>query len=362
MIPVSQKRTVMGLSLVLLLAPSVPTKAHNDTAGNIAAGCLIGAGILGLCGIAAGIAYACSKSDEQVADDAKQLLRDFRHNPLWRFHTEYMNVFERAYYGTPGLDDIERNFLAVVANRAYYELNLSMESYISDLKDQVALLEKSLSDVKDRMRNLEAKRETYTAIYDRLSNLRRGLEDELSRFKPYYQRFADHRAYFALYAFESELYDVYKREFEIGRQYQYDPYFLEYNLLRAAVAHDLSREYPLIKYHNRLSEHIETLERKLRDLKYYYPTRTPDAQKLLDYVIYMRGVIANSSAYKEERHRKKEDDARQELLALRRREAEAAEREAAAHQMRAVAEMQRACAEQARLAQQPTVVVVDRYY
>jgi hypothetical protein len=359
---ISQKWTVMGLSVVLLLAPSVPAKARDDgwtkALGVGAAVAAVGA----VCGAAvAGIVYAFSKSDEQIADDAQQLLRNFRNSPLWRFYTEYVNVFERAYYGTPGLDEIERGFLAVVANRAH-ELNLSMESYISDLKDNLTLLEKSLSDVKDRMHSLEARHETYTAIYDRLSNLRRGLEDELSRFKPYYQRFADHRAYFVLYAFEAKIHDIYKHEFEIGRYYQYDLYLLEYNLVRAAVAHNLSREYPLLKYHKRLSEHIETLERKLRDLKYYYPTRTPDAQQLLDYVIYMRGVIANSSAYKEERHRKKEDDARQELLALRRREAEAAEREAVAHQMRAVAEMQRACAEQARLAQQPTVVVVDRYY
>jgi hypothetical protein len=345
---ISQKRTVMGLSLALLLAPSVPTKAHNDTAGNIAAGCLIGAGILGLCGLAAGVAYACSKSDEQIADDAKQVLRDFRHNPLWQFHTEYMNVFEQAYYGTPGLDEIERNFLAVVANRAYYELNLSMESYINSLKDQLALLEKSLSDVKDRMRNLEAKRETYTATYDRLSNLRRGFEDELSHFKPYYQRFADHRAYFAIYAFEAKLHhDIYKREFEVGRYYQYDQYLLEYNLVQTAVAHNLSREYPLLKFHSRLSEHIETLDRKLRDLKYYYPTRTPDAQKLLDYLIYMRGIVANSSAYKEERHRKKEDDARQEMFAM---------------QQRAIAAEAQCAVLRAQVVAKPQVVFVNQCY
>lgn len=364
MVPISQKRTVMGLSLILLFTPAVPVKAvHNDTAGNIAAGCLIGAGILGLCGLAAGIAYACSKSDEQVADDTQQELRNARHDRQ-RFYTEYMNVFERAQYNSAGLNEIEQSFLSVVAYRAYYEFNhFSIETYINTLKDHITYLEKSLSDIKDRMRSLESKGQTYSSIYDRLSGLRRDVDTELNHLlKPYYQRFVDHRGYFAIYAFESKLYDLYKREFEIGRQYQYDTYLFERLLLQTISAHQLNRNYPLVDYYNRLSENIETLEYKLQGLKYYYPKRTPEAQQLLDFLVYVRGVLANSSAYKEDRQRKKEDDARQELLALRRRETEAAEREAAAHVMRASAEMQRACMEQVRYAQQPTVVVVPVNY
>ena len=321
-----------------------------------------------------GIRYAWSKTDEQVADAADRAVRDADRDAK-RFFTEYMNVFSEytlATYGYPSLADIEKRFLEVVAYRAYYDLNrFSVSSYISALSTHRTTLHQELEQVVDRIYKLESAYETHKPVYHRLVSLRKALVEERALLDYFYPKFADHRAYFELYAFESKLYGIYDREMQLWYHYYNDPYALEHYLLDTITAYSAEREYPLVVYYYRLNNNIDTLRDLINKLSYTYPVRSVDARKLLDYLIYIRKTLVKTPEYKEQVRLKKEADDRQEWLELQRRNTRAQEEAARAQALRAQAEMQRVVAENHRnyiehvkLAQQPhiSVVIEDHRY
>ncbi len=326
MILVSQKNVVLSLSLIFLASSLTHLNARDNSTESAVSGLAIGAGILGLFGLAAaGIAYAYSKSDEQLAQEAEEAVRE-AHRAGHRFYGDYVNVFMRPRPGSPTLEEIELYFLFGIALNSYYA-NSSVEDYIDTLANYVKALDYAFDQVADRMRTLEKNRETYTGIYKRLAAVAREISHENAYLKDYYQKFADHRAYFALYAYEAHLLKTYETEFELGRQYQNDPYLFEFYIMQTINGYNLSYDYPLIAYYDRLNNHIDNLRVYIQNLRYYYPGRTPAAQQLLDYMIYMRGVIANSANFRQEKRIKKEDDDRIEQRAIAERKSLAYERE-----------------------------------
>jgi hypothetical protein len=319
--------------------------------------CIIGAGIAGVCGIIYGIAQYFKKSPEQIADDAEKVFHA-AHAESRRFHSEYMNVFMRARYGEPALDDIECNFLERVAYSAQAQ-GISVSQYIDTMHSFIVTLTKSLEEVKGAIKSLQSCDKT--PLYDRLVNLERDIEGELNfiKYDDYNQRFSEHRAYFELFAVESKLYARYAPEIALLQPYA-DSYQLEKQLLQRAKMCDVYNEYPIVSYYETLRDHIGTLSCCIRDLKYWYPKRSQSAQRFLEDLVYMRNIIADTFAFKEERERKKEDDAYRELLALRKREVEAQEAKAQAERQRALAAQQQARAAQQQACAQQTVVVVQQ--
>lgn len=365
MITVTQKRLVMGLCATLLLMPSAPTKASNNNAlGTVAASCAVAAGIFGLGYLVAqGIRYAWTKSDEQVSQEAEEALRNARsegHHTGQRFYAEFMNTFMNAWNGNPSLAEIENNFLSRVAYLAYYSYNrFDMAIYIKTLSNYKTALKDSLDQVSGRIAELRNDRRTNEYMYNRLVDLERALQAELQWYEQYYPKFADHRAYFEIYDFESRQYETYAREFEVGRQYAHDRYAFGSLIMQEIHAKDLDRNYPLVTYYNRLNRHIETLKGLIKNLRYHYAARKPEAQQLLDYLLAIRDVLVNNTEFKKEAKRKRDDDERREYMEreararerearAREQEAAAREREAHAREMEACARMRRADAERER--------------
>lgn len=349
MVLISQKRVVVGLSLSLLLTPVIPTKAYNENTG-----IAIGIGLLGLIG--AGIAYACGgKSDEQILDDAWRNLKDAQ---------DIDRIFASEYMSS---GDIERHVLEPAARRAYYELKISVVNHLNKVQDAIKALEQSAKEAREAVQKLREKGKTYERIYDRLIAIERDIDAELSYARAYYNRFAEHRAYFEIYALEQEICNNYQREIAYAYEYRPETYRFEEKILKMVQSYDTYTEYPLVRYYNKLNNYVHRLESALRDLRYHYMDRTPTAQNTLLYLTRIREIIGNAPEYRAEAYRKKQDDMRQEEIALQRRIAEAREREALAMAARADAEYQRAQAERERnriereKLNQPTVVVVERY-
>ena len=163
------------------------------------------------------------------------------------------------------------------------------------------------------------------------------------------------------------MYSKYKTEIAYAYEYGTNAYVFEQGILRLALSHDAHAEYPLVRYYRTINSYVEKLESALRNLKYHYAQRTPTVKNTVAYFVRIREIIGNAPEYRAEAYRKKQDEMRQEELALQRRIAEAREQEALAMAARADAEYQRAQAERERnriererLAQQPTVVIVER--
>lgn len=347
MITATQKRLVMGFCAVLLLMPSAPTKTSNNAASNIMTGCLIAAGVLGVCSLAAGVASLFTKTPEQVAQEAEQALQEANRDSH-RFYTEYVYAFDQTRSVT--LDEIERNFLYPIAERCFYD-NFCMESYISKLAEHKKALTYAEAQLADHIRALEQNNEKSRSMYNRLRSIKQTVVAEHSYLDAYYVRLADHRAFFKLYAYEAKLYKMYAYEMTLSQQYMHEPYLFERYVLAHIRARHSASEYPILAYCNHLSDHIDSLAGYLNSLRFYYAGRTPLAQKLLSELRYLRGIIQSTAAFQEERDRKRTDDARREQLALQRRLAEAHEREAHAHMMQAQAQLERNLIERDRLAQ-----------
>lgn len=333
-----QKRVVTGICAIVLLISSSPTHTRqDDTAAHVAAGCAIGAGILGLIGaVSAGIYYLCSKSDEQVLEEARGSLQ-LAHSYGVRFQNVYTNVFERGYCGEPTLDDIELHFLLPVAMEAA-KTGFSVIEYVDALERSVTSLNEALSQVSDRIQKLERDYKTCSSVYESLRLVRSAIRQELAYLEGYSARFSDHKAFFELYAYESKLCGVYAYELEVGRNYQHDLYLFERYIMQSIGTHGLRGDYPLVAYHVRLTDHIERLDRYVNKLRYQYPSRLPLAHQLLGYLRSMRGVIELTPAFKEEKRMKKEAEDRAEWLAYQARQAAALEAHARAAQIEAEAQ------------------------
>jgi hypothetical protein len=361
MMLVFQKRVAISLAFALLCTSATPTKADSNASYTAGMACIIAAGVVGLCGLVYGLVQACKqKSNEQIADDAEKAY-NAAHQEGRRFYSEYMNVFMRACRAEPTLDDIECNFLEVVAHRMYTQ-GIGVEEHIYMLEKSISSLKKALEEVKGAAKSLLRSRNR-VPLYNRLVKIEHDIESELGYLRDYHQCFANHRAYFVLAAFESKLRARYMHEFALADYYSTASYQFEHQLLHAARTYHAHSAYPLVSYYAQLCSDIATLEWYIRDLKHWYPKRVGLANQLLGYLVPMRNVIANTFAFKEERERKKEDDAHRELLALRRREVEAQEAKARAEAQRALAAQQQAIAAQQQAAaarQQQTVVVVQQ--
>jgi hypothetical protein len=352
MMLVSQKRVAISLAFVLLCAPVTPTKAYDGNNASYTAGmaCIIGAGIVGLCGLIYGIASYFKKSPEQIADDAEKVLHA-AHAEGRRFYSEYMNVFMRARYGEPTLDDIEANFLEVIADRMYVQ-GINVEEYIYAVEHSIKSLEKALTEVQSARENSRSR--SRTPLYDRLEKIGQNIAYELEYLRDYYQRFANHRAYLTLAVFEFKLRNAHPYEITLLQLYPVDSYQLATSLLQKAKAYSIYSDYPMVYYYELLRGYNETLNHYIRDLNHWYPRRSQSAQQLIDCFGAICSIIADTPAFREERELKKEDDARRRMIELREREVRAqAERAAAAErQARAAQEQARAAERQAYAAQQ----------
>jgi len=349
-----QKRVVISLAFTLLCTSATPAKAHDSNVNNpaLVAG-LIGAGILGVCGIIYGIVQTCKKSNEQILKDAQEA---FDRAQMYGqcFYPEYVNTFEQARFGSD-LNYVEAYFLEAVVRRAQEpQVHINVEEHIDAVHRSLTLLEKALTEVKGAVESLKSRNKTHQSIYERLVSLMHDIEAKLAYLRAYYQRFADHRAYFVLAAFESKLYARYKDAIALGNQCSTTSYQFEKQLLHIAKMHNVQSEYPLVNYHAQLRDNIATLERYIRGLRYRYINRVTAAEQMFNYLVHIRDVIADTPAFKEEWERKKEDDARREMLALRQREVQAQADMAAAAERQAHAARQQAQAaeRQAQAAQQ----------
>lgn len=363
MVTTVQKRVVTGVFAGALLVSSLPATADvKDTLCKVGIGA---AAIAGIAGIGAAIAYAFSeKSDEQLVSEARDEVSASRIE-----RRQYYDLYEvwigLRYLVDPKLDALEQQFLYPVALHAW-TLHNSVDAHISAMNIHFSTLKKLLDTILERINRLECNGNSYLSIYDRLVSARRDLREELAQLDGYYQLMAQHKGFFSLYAYEAMLYDVYNRELEIGRNYQYDPYLFERYLIQAVYMHGLPGEYPVLTYLIRLNDHLEALAQRIDNLKYYYPSRTVLAQQLYDYLLYVRGVVEVSVAYREEKQLKRV----QEEQEIRRRELIAREVEANARTMQASAEWalareererNRIEREKLRQQQETPVIIISNY-
>jgi hypothetical protein len=360
MVLTAQKRVATGVfALALIMSvPAIHPKSNN-TAAKVATGCAITAGILGLVGaVSAGINYFSNKSDEQVLEDGVSALH-FAHLYGTRFKPLYIQVFDSTSYGSPTLNDIEINFLLPIVMASIQE-GFSILAHVDGVAHGVAMLRDALSSVTDRMQTLKHNGQRHTRIYQELKSIRSELKAEFSYMEGYSAQLTRHRAFFALYVYESTLCGIYAQELEVGRLYQHDPYLFERYIMQVIGMHSGYNDYALIAYHAQLSDHIDQLESHMQQLRYHYPSRTPLAHQLLSYLRYVRAVIETMSVFKQESRMKQEADDRAEWLLIKQRQAAAAEANAYAAQMMADAarasaraERERNCIEHARYSSTP---------
>jgi hypothetical protein len=360
---VFQKRVAISLAFALLCTSATPTKADGNNAGYTAGmACIIAAGVVGLCGLIYGLVQTCKKkSNEQIVDDAQKAF-DTAHMYGRCFYTEYVNTFEQACYGEPLLDHIERNFLEPVACKAHEpHIHIHITEHIRSVQSSLSSLKESLKEVKGAIKSL-LRSCNRVPLYNRLVKIEHDIEAELAYLTAYHQRFSEHQAYFILAKFVFELFEKYQRERAVPTQYIIEEWAQQYVYI--AKTSNGNSDYPIVHYHAVLCNHITILDCYIRDLGYQYTRDVPHAAKVLrEYLMEICDFIVNTSAFKEELERKKEDDVHRELLALRRREVEAQEAKARAEKQRALAAQQQARAAQQQAAaarQQQTVVVVQQ--
>lgn len=373
---ITRKRIVVGLGFSLVFMPTVPTKTYDYSTNNpvVVAG-IIGAGIVGVCGLAYGLMKYLQKSPEQIADDAEKVFIAARPEGR-RFYVEYMNLFMRACHTEPTLEDIESNFLEIVAYRMYVQ-GIDVEEHISLVQKSIKVLKKALEEVRGAVKDLQSR--SITPIYERLKNIECDIESELRYLRDYHQRFSEHRAYFILAVFELKLRNEHGYEIALLQHNSADSYIsLAPQLLQKAKAYSVYSDYSIVYYYELVRNYGETLDRYIRDLKHWYTKRVPAAKQLLDYFGYMRNCIADTSAFKEEHELKKADDARRRMIELREQEvraqadmaaaaqqqAQAATEQARAAERQAYAAQQQVYLKQIELAQpkqQSTVVVVNQH-
>jgi hypothetical protein len=351
------KRVVTGICTLSLLTShiSTNTKYDNNTAAQVATGCAIGAGILALAGaVATGIYYCCNKSDEQILEDAYHILKS-AHKTGKVFRDEYMDIIQSAYYNEPDLNTIERVFLSPIALEAV-RTNFPIITHIDTAKANVSALRNASSQVSERIRKLEKESLHYTPIYRDLQKVRSDIAAELEYLEGYAEELSRHSAFFELYLYESKLCKIYAYELEVGHQYEHHPHQLASCIILNVGSHVGSTEYPLLAYHKQLTHHIHTLELNISQLRYYYPSRLPLAQKLLGYLKYMRSIVETYPAFKEEKYAQKAAEDRATILAYQARQTAALEAQAHAAQLEASAQWARAVTAQ----QQPHVSITVR--
>lgn len=306
---VFKKRIAISLAFALLCTSATPVKTtDNNNTGNTLLICsAIAAGIVSICGIIYGIVQPYKKSPSDIAMGAQQAL-NFAHMVDRDFYDEYAHTFEQACFSND-LNYVERYFLEAVMRRAQKpEVHIDIEAYINAVSYAIDSLEEALKEVTACIEDLKLRKNTDLPIYDHLVTIMDKCKTELVYLKAYYQRFAEHRAYFALAACEAKLLEKYKNVLLL--------IYVDSNespLLYIAKMHNTQNAYPLVQYYLQLCHDIATLDYCIRSLTHQY-SKINAAKKLWHQFSIIRDIIADAPAFKEEYKRKKEDDAHSEML------------------------------------------------
>lgn len=320
-----KKRITISLAFALLCTSATPVKTDNNASNTLLTSSAIAAGIVGICSLMYKIVQSYKKSPEQIANDAQEAL-NMAHMYGQCFYTEYVNTFEQAHLGS-NIEYVEHNFLEAVMRHAQEpEVNIDIETYINAVSYAIDSLEEALKGVSACVEDLKSRKTTDQLIYDRLVTIIHKSEAELAYLKAYRQRFAEHRAYFALAACEAKLLEKYKDAivgtnldsivWELFVVSIYDPEQLvtkETQLLHIAKMHNANSNYPFVQYYLQLCNDIATLDYCIRSLTNQY-SKIHATKNLWHQLSMIREIIADDHVFKEEYKRKKEDDAQREIL------------------------------------------------
>lgn len=309
------------LALVLIAQP--PIAARDDHSSDIlTAGMIVGGAVALGCGIAAGINYLCTPSNEKLVKKG----REAESEAQARYGT-LISFLESKNYNLH--HDADLSQLA----RSY--VRGSVNSYVSGLQDAFDAVSQARKNLSDRLYSLERKGEQYSSDYRAMERWVNDLGQLESSLKKALYCVEKHAGYCTLYACEVEMHNKYSGLVDIIDHYGSNRLYLaQYLREHVAVAGiDNRNAYPTISYIEKLSDRMRTLENAMNGCRYNCDLLM-SATVLYSKLSQARSVLVADDRYayemqERERARREEERMRieRERVAAEQRKAEAAERQ-----------------------------------
>lgn len=309
------------LALVLLAQP--PIACRDRSSEILTTGLIVGGAVALGCGIAAGVNYLCTPSNETLVKQA--------HDAEGEAQARYgslISFLESKNYSLH--HDADLSSLA----RSY--VRGSVDSYVRDLQDSLNAVLRVRKNLNDRLYSLDRKGEQYSPDYRAMERWVNDLGQLESSLKKALYCVEKHAGYCTLYMCEAEMHNKYSMVVDIVDHYGNNRLYLaQYLREHVAVSGiDNRNPYPTISYIEKLNDRMRSLENAINGCR-HNGDLLMSANILHSKLNQARSVLLADDRYayemqERERARREEERMRieRERVAAEQRKAEAAQRQA----------------------------------
>jgi len=299
------KSIIVGLHIVCIMLNTPSTICTDVSWENVGKGtAAAGVALIGIGGLVTLVDWIFGETDKQLFEKADRLY----HSRHAQYHA-ITNWFEQSCHvhiiNPQEYDRVIRNFseqlLYDVATKIWY-LNEYEVPYRSNLRTTIQQLQTYQEKLNKRILKMRDQDYTNThadrLLYD-MELLKQSIQNKLVHLVFFSDYLEHHSSYFALYECEGIIGDEYQKEFELLTNHTYNRYMLAQKF-KYIIANKQKNSYPYITYIKQLNRQINKIKNCKSHLAYNYVDRISWAQKVIDSLEYIQGIVTTDPLYQQE--------------------------------------------------------------
>lgn len=208
-----------------------------------------------------------------------------------------------------------------VAKKIWY-INESETTYRSNLRTTIKKLQSFQEKLRKQIHKIQSQNHVNaeTDRYD-MELLERSIQNMLPHLTFFSAYLEHHHTYFALYEYETTLYNKYQQEFRLLTSHGYDRYILAQEL-KYIITKKQKGSYPYINYEKQLDRHLNEIKHRKACLAYNYVAKINQVQQSIDSLEYIQGIVVTNPLYRQELYRQERERLEREHITIIQKQAQ----------------------------------------
>lgn len=265
-------------------------------------GLVVGAVGLATYGLVKLSSWLFNKSDETVAEQAQQAMRQASAE-----YASITTILGNAYSGyidrQECINSISEAVLYEIAKAKYHDADIAIyqRRFAGTLKN----LSKCAKNIRDRMRILQSQPDPEKETLRLIAKMK-VIESQIQSLLPAltfaYDYLKHHESYFTLFEAEDSMMYRYERDLHAVDSYQGDMNYLREMIHQSVMLyqHRIHNPYPYLWYLKRLEDDIHVMHVAINKISYEYTNRLNVANALCNKLEFIRETLIGSPYYSEE--------------------------------------------------------------